>query len=804
MYLPDAEDFHYSVLYAPIGICILDATTLIAEVVNEKFLEVAGKPYEAIYGQYYWDAFAEARQYYESALAGVARTGEAFHAEEVELMLIRHGQPEMIFVTFVYSPIKDGDGNVRKVTVWVLENTKQIAERQKELAAKIAFKAERDRLHSYFMKANAGICVLQGPDLVYELVNTAYQQILPGRELIGRPIFDALPELIGTPIQEMLLKVYSQGEPCEMNEVMIPVSEYEGGPTKDRYFSFTFQASRDEYNRIDGVVNFVFEVSEMILIQQELLKAREQADQQKRVYETITSGTPDLMYVWDLDYRFTYANSALLTMWGKTWNEAIGKGLRENGYEEWHAAMHEREIDHVRATKESVRGEVAFPHAILGRRIYDYILIPVLNENGEVEAVAGTTRDVTERTQLQEALARGTEELQAVNEELMSANEEQAASNEELKATNEELAIVNQQLIEARKKIEEAEAALRLAIEASDSGTFSINARTLEFLASARLKELFGFKADEDMPYEACMTQIREDYRPTVYMMVEAALTKGARFELEYPVVRFHDGKLRWLRGLGTLQHDSNGADSFFAGIIIDITEHKEDEQRKNDFIAMVSHELKTPLTSMKGYVQVLLAKLRQREDNFSAGLLEKANIQIAKMTNMINGFLNISRLESGKIHINLQEFDLAELIGEAKEESLTTIISHNVIFDEVVPTLVNADREKIAQVIHNLISNAVKYSPSNTTIAISATLLDAGVKVSVRDEGIGINTDDLPRIFDRYYRVEDNLISISGFGIGLYLCSEIIRRHNGEIWAESELGKGSVFNFVLPLVNNQ
>ena len=649
----------------------------------------------------------------------------------------------------------------------------------------------------------------------------------------------------------------------------------------------------------------------------------------KRIHEAITSGTPDLMYVWDLNYNFTYANSALLTMWGKTWDTAIGKGLRENGYEEWHAAMHEREIDLVVATQQPVRGEVAFPHAVLGRRIYDYILIPVINEAGEVEAVAGTTRDVTERNQMEQQLAQGAEELQAINEELMASNEEQASSNEELMATNEELGIVNQQLREARKKIEEGEIALRLAIEAAnfgtwfihsvtrefttdarlkelfgyhpdedlsiedalaqitdeyrgfvaeklekaiynngdydvtypviglhdnrlrwlraignlkadpsgefsaftgvvmditdaylaakkveqaeeglrmaieaaDSGTYSINARTLEFYASPRLKELFGFKPDEHMPYEACMNQIREDFRPMAYSMVEAALTKGERFELEYPVTGYHDGKQRWLRGLGTLQHGSSGADLFFTGIINDITEHKEDEQRKNDFIVMVSHELKTPLTSMKGYVQVLQAKLRQREDTLGEGMLEKANIQISKMTNMINGFLNISRLESGKIHMNLQAFDLAELIAEAKEEALATITAHTVVFAKTGSTIVNADREKIAQVIHNLISNAAKYSAPGTTIHIYTESLDGKVKVSVRDEGIGIISEDLPRIFDRYYRVANNITtSVSGFGIGLYLCFEIIHHHHGEIWVESELGEGSVFNFVLPI----
>jgi PAS domain S-box-containing protein len=801
MLLPKAEDYNYSILNAPIGICILDAATLVTEVVNEKFLEVAGKPYEAIHGQYYWDTFAEARQYYEAALDGVVKTGVPFHADEVELMLIRHGREEMVFVTFVYAPIKDQDDKVIKITVWVLENTKQVTERKKETADKIAFKSQRDRLNSYFMKANAGICVLHGPDLIYELVNTAYQKILPDRKLEGRSIFDALPELVGTPIQDMLQGVYQHGEPCEMNEILIPVSEYEGGPTRDRYFSFTFQASRDESDQIDGIVNFVFEVTDFIRVKKDLQKEREESDKLKRIHEAITSGTPDLMYVWDLDYNFTYANSALLTMWGKTWDTAIGKGLRENGYEEWHAAMHEREIDLVKATKQPVRGEVAFPHAVLGKRIYDYILIPVINEAGEVEAVASTTRDVTERNKMEQELAQGAEELQSVNEELMASNEEQAASNEELMATNEELAIVNQQLREARQKIEEGEVALSLAIEAANFGTWFIHTGTREFITNARSKELFGYNSVEDLTIEGALAQITDEYRGFVADKLEKAIYNNGDYDVTYPVIGLHDRRLRWLRAIGNLKATPSGEFSAFTGIVMEITEQKEDEQRKNDFIAMVSHELKTPLTSMKGYVQVMLTKLRQREDAFGTGMLEKANIQIAKMTNMINGFLNISRLESGKIHINLQEFDLADLIREAKEESLATIATHNLIFSEVETTNVKADRDKIAQVLHNLISNAVKYSPSSSTIYIVVRSAEGKVKVSIKDEGIGIKSDDLPRIFERYYRVEDNITtSISGFGIGLYLCAEIIHRHHGDIWVESELGKGSVFSFTLPL----
>ena len=130
--------------------------------------------------------------------------------------------------------------------------------------------------------------------------------------------------------------------------------------------------------------------------QAELARLTEESDRRRRFYETFLSTTPDLSYVWDLNHRFTYANRVLLEMWGKTWDEAIGKNCLELGYEPWHAEMHSREIEQVRATKRPVRGDVPFNGAF-GRRIYDYILFPVLGPDGEVEAVAGTTRDVTER-----------------------------------------------------------------------------------------------------------------------------------------------------------------------------------------------------------------------------------------------------------------------------------------------------------------------------------------------------------------------------------------------------------------------
>jgi len=167
-----------------------------------------------------------------------------------------------------------------------------------------------------------------------------------------------------------------------------------------QWLSFT---AIKEADLIILTVEDITESKQTAIVLESLLTA---AEKQKRFYDSITNNTPDLVYVFDLSYKFTYANKALLTMWGKSEEDAIGRGLRENGYEEWHALMHEREIDEVVSTKRTVRGTVSFPHAELGNRVYDYILAPVLNEDGEVEAIAGTTRDITEIKQAEEKLQK--------------------------------------------------------------------------------------------------------------------------------------------------------------------------------------------------------------------------------------------------------------------------------------------------------------------------------------------------------------------------------------------------------------
>jgi two-component system sensor histidine kinase VicK len=244
---------------------------------------------------------------------------------------------------------------------------------------------------------------------------------------------------------------------------------------------------------------------------------------------------------------------------------------------------------------------------------------------------------------------------------------------------------------------------------------------------------------------------------------------------------------------------DAQGKLIGLSKIARDITEKKQEELRKNDFIAMVSHELKTPLTSIRTYIQVLLAKSKTEEDVFKINALARADAQAKKMTSMIYDFLSLARLEEGKIRINKEEFELHGLIEEIASDAQFLTSIHNVKVIDCKDIRLNADRDKIGQVLINLLSNAIKYSPKGGTITIGCTKYDNNLKIYVSDEGVGISANDQKRLFDKFYRVKDEKIkTISGFGIGLYLVAEILRYHDAEIKVESTEDVGSTFYFMM------
>jgi PAS domain S-box-containing protein len=341
----------------------------------------------------------------------------------------------------------------------------------------------------------------------------------------------------------------------------------------------------------------------------------------------------------------------------------------------------------------------------------------------------------------------------------------------------------------------------RMAIEAANVGTWVLDQASKIFITSARVNELFGLEPEQLLSYEAALLQIPEKYREKVITHMEDAFTHGNLFHMDFSVMGLNDQKLRWVKAVGGRYVDPAGELSHISGVMMDITAQKESELRKNKFIGMVSHELKTPLTSLKAYVQMLHVWAKKKKDSFTSGALSKMEKQVKKMGNMINGFLSLSQIESGKIHLVFKDFDLNELIREAVEETLLLNPGQPVSFTPKEKIMLHADEDKIEQVLINFLSNAIKYSPKGGTIEIAVQVRNNAVQVNVKDEGLGIAGPDKKKLFERYYRVESKETEkIPGFGIGLYLCAEIIRQHKGKIGVESQPGKGSNFFFKLPL----
>ena len=217
----------------------------------------------------------------------------------------------------------------------------------------------------------------------------------------------------------------------------------------------------------------------------------------------------------------------------------------------------------------------------------------------------------------------------------------------------------------------------------------------------------------------------------------------------------------------------------------------------KDEFMVMASHELKTPLTVILANLQI--AEMMMTGDP-RKDFLDKAVNQAYKLSGLITNLLDVSKIQSGKLILNPTLFDLNILIEEISSNLQQTTTNHTIIFHNPNRKLMaNADRERIEQVLINIIGNAIKYTPQKSEITIRAKKTGKNIKVEIYDKGIGIPDKDIRNIFLRFYRVSGSASSFSGSGIGLYISSEIIKRHGGQIWAESKIGKGSVFHFSIP-----
>lgn len=235
--------------------------------------------------------------------------------------------------------------------------------------------------------------------------------------------------------------------------------------------------------------------------------------------------------------------------------------------------------------------------------------------------------------------------------------------------------------------------------------------------------------------------------------------------------------------------------------VLTDITEEKEQAKRKDNFISMASHELRTPITTIRLYLDLLSKRIQTYGDESFLKLIGNLIVQTERLQQLSSDLLDVSRIQTGKLHFIKQDFLLNELVAEVC--SLFQQTSHNkkITVEESGPIVVTGDRFRIYQVLTNLLTNAIKYSEKDTEIIVKTRKVNENVEISVQDFGIGIDPSQRRKIFNLLYQVEDSTEkTFPGLGMGLFISREIVKQHSGKIWVDGEKGKGSTFHFTIPL----
>jgi len=311
-------------------------------------------------------------------------------------------------------------------------------------------------------------------------------------------------------------------------------------------------------------------------------------------------------------------------------------------------------------------------------------------------------------------------------------------------------------------------------------------------------QRLYGYTPEEiiGQPVSILMPPSKKDDFPFIMKQLQ----DGKRVE-HYETQRMtKEGKILHVSITVSPIRDSQGNIIGAAKIARDITEKIENERRRDEFVSTTSHELKTPLTSQKIFGDLLAKQIEEKGYTELKPLIQKMNKQIEKLGKLVEDLLELSRAQGGRLSIHNTRFCLNDLIREMVENvQLTT--KQQILYQSKEKIFIYGDSERIGQVLTNILSNALKYSPKAEKVIVKTHVKDSVVTVSVQDFGIGISKDYHERVFERFFRVAgDDEKTYPGLGIGLFLCREIITRHNGKIWVDSEKGKGSTFSFTLPI----
>jgi PAS domain S-box-containing protein len=289
------------------------------------------------------------------------------------------------------------------------------------------------------------------------------------------------------------------------------------------------------------------------------------------------------------------------------------------------------------------------------------------------------------------------------------------------------------------------------------------------------------------------------EYTDTDNNAISELLKKGVSSPWEKEFICQDGSQTPVIMGMTLLNREKKECVAF----VLDITERKKLEQRKDEFIGIASHELKTPLTSIKGYTQILERIISEMGHEKAQLYLNKTTTYINRLNSLIADLLDVSKIQAGKLQMDFSTFHFEDLVQESIETVQHTSSRHNITKKGKIDLKVSGDRQRLEQVFTNLLSNAIKYSPHADQVDIEIQKADGMIIVGVKDYGVGIAPEEQGKLFSRFYRVESTSKKFSGLGIGLYISYEIVTRHGGRMWVKSKEGEGSTFYFSLPIRSN-
>jgi PAS domain S-box-containing protein len=478
----------------------------------------------------------------------------------------------------------------------------------------------------------------------------------------------------------------------------------------------------------------------------------------EQLLKSITNASPTALWMADNQLNITYVNQTWVDWTGISYENNMGSG--------WTAAILEE--DRSRAIQ-------TFSDDLSAQRFYevDFRIVradgevrwciatgnPQYNEHSEFTGYVGSCTDVTDKITAER-------ELKLRNREL----------NDQIKQFEFVTDFMPVQLWTAR----------------TDGELDYVNQRAVDY---------FGTSVDE-ISGPTWLEGIHPDDRDGCIEAWNNAVNTGDIYQCEFRL-RDKNDIYKWHLARA-LPFTLDGKIVKWFGTNTDIDEQKQLQRQKDDFLGIASHELKTPVTSIKAYAQVLGAMLTKEGEHKKAEMVMRMDAQVNRLTNLIGDLLDVTKINSGRLQFNKTWFDFNEAVKETVEDLQHTTQKHTLVQNFTQTGSIYSDKDRISQVITNLITNAIKYSPHTDTIIINTRRENKEAIVCVQDFGIGIPDDKKDRVFEQFYRVSGNKQhTFPGLGLGLYISSEIIKREGGRMWVNSVEGKGSTFCFALPVDDN-